>query len=116
MVAEVFVTPKDIGYVEKGMPVDVRISAFDFGEYGGIDGEVEFISASALEPEPPYDFFRYAMRVKLDKDHLMVKNQKKFIQPGMEVQANVRINENRTVWNLLTDQFLGGIDNFKKLE
>ena len=83
---------------------------------GGIDGEVEFISASALEPEPPYDFFRYAMRVKLDKDHLMVKNQKKFIQPGMEVQANVRINENRTVWNLLTDQFLGGIDNFKKLE
>lgn len=116
LVAEVFVTPKDIGYVEKGMPVDVRISAFDFGEYGGIDGEVEFISASALEPEPPYDFFRYAMRVKLDKDHLMVKNQKKFIQPGMEVQANVRINENRTVWNLLTDQFLGGIDNFKKLE
>ena len=35
LVAEVFVTPKDIGYVEKGMPVDVRISAFDFGQYGG---------------------------------------------------------------------------------
>ena len=116
LIAEVFVTPKDIGYVEKGMPVDVRISAFDFGQYGGIDGEVEFISASALEPEPPYDFFRYALRVDLEKDHLMVKGKRKYIQPGMEVQANVRINENRTVWNLLTDQFLGGIKKLKKLE
>ena len=116
LVAEVFVTPKDIGYVEKGMPVDVRVSAFDFGEYGGIDGEVEFISSSSLEPEPPYDFFRYAVKVNLDQNYLMVKNKKKYIQPGMEVQANVRINENRTVWNLLTDQFLGGIKNLKKLE
>jgi hemolysin D len=115
LLAEVFVTPKDIGYVENGMPVDVRISAFDFGEYGGIDGEVEFISASALEPEQPYDFFRYLVRVKLDKDYLIVKDKKKFIQPGMEVQANVRINENRTVWNLLTDEFIGGIKKFEKL-
>lgn len=116
LIAEVFIAPGDIGFVEKGMSVDVRISAFDFGQYGGIDGEVEFISASALEPEPPFDFFRYAVRVDLEKDHLIVKNDKKFIQPGMEVQANVRINENRTVWNLLTDQFLGGIKNLKKLE
>ncbi|MEL6579100.1 MAG: response regulator [Cyanobacteria bacterium J06621_12] len=116
LVAEVFVTPKDIGFVEKGMPVDVRISAFDFGQYGGIDGEIKFISSSSLEPEPPYDFFRYSVKVKLDQNYLMVKEKKKFIQPGMEVQANVRINENRTVWNLMTDQFLGGIKNLKKLE
>lgn len=116
LVAEVFVSPQDIGFVDEGMPVDVRISAFNYSEFGDIEGEVEFISASALEPEPPYDFFRYAIRVDLEQDHLMIRNQKKLLQPGMEVQANVRINENRTVWNLLTDQFLGGIDNFRELE
>ena len=116
LIAEVFVSPEDIGFVEKGMPVDVRVSAFDFGEYGGIDGEIKFISSSALEPEPPYDFFRYVVKVELDQDYLMVKGKKEFIQPGMNVQANVRIDENRTVWNLLTDQFLGGIKNLKKLE
>ena len=116
LVAEVFVSPQDIGFVDEGMPVDVRISAFNYSEFGDVEGEVEFISASALEPEPPYDFFRYAIRVDLEQDHLMIRNQKKFLQPGMEVQANVRINENRTVWNLLTDQFLGGIDNFRELE
>ena len=116
LVAEVFVTPADIGYVEKDMPVDVRVSAFDFGEYGGIDGKIKFISSSSLEPEPPYDFFRYVVKVDLDQNYLMVKGDKKYIKPGMEVQANVRIDENRTVWNLLTDQFLGGIKNLKKLE
>ena len=116
LVAEVFVSPQDIGFVDEGMPVDVRISAFNYSEFGDVEGEVEFISASALEPEPPYDFFRYAIRVDLEQDYLMIRNQKKFLQPGMEVQANVRINENRTVWNLLTDQFLGGIDNFRELE
>lgn len=116
LIAEVFVTPEDIGFVEKGMPVDVRISAFDFGQYGGIDGKIKFISSSALEPEPPFDFFRYVVKVELDQNYLMVKDKKKFIQPGMNVQANVRINENRTVWNLMTDQFLGGIKKLKKLE
>jgi hemolysin D len=116
LVAEVFVKTDKIGFVEPGMPVDVRITAFDFGRYGGIDGKVQFISASALEPEPPYDFFRYAVKVKLDQDFLMVDGKKKSIRPGMQVQANVRINEHRTVWNLMTDEFLGGIDNLKKLK
>ena len=116
LVAEVFITPDKIGFVDKEMPVDVRISAFNYSEYGDIEGKVQFISASALEPEPPYDFFRYAVRVDLEKDYLDIRNQKKYLQPGMEVQANIKINENRTVWNLLTDQFLGGIDNFRELE
>ena len=116
LVAEVFITPDKIGFVDKGMTTDVRITAFNYSEYGDIQGEVEFISASALEPEPPYDFFRYAVRVDLEQDYLDIRNQKKYLQPGMEVQANIKINENRTVWNLLTDQFLGGIDKFRELE
>ncbi len=116
LVAEIFITPKDIGFVEKGMTTDVRISAFNYSEYGDIKGKVKFISASALEPEPPYDFFRYVAKIDLDKDYLNIKGEKKYIQPGMEVQANIRINENRTVWNLLTEQFLGGLDKFKELE
>ena len=116
LVAEIFIKPKDIGFVEKGMTTDVRISAFNYSEYGDIKGKVKFISASALEPEPPYDFFRYVAKINLDKDYLNIKGEKKYIQPGMEVQANIRINENRTVWNLLTEQFLGGLDKFKELE
>ncbi len=116
LLAEIFIMPKDIGFVRKGMTTDVRISAFNYSEYGDIKGKVKFISASALEPEPPYDFFRYVAKVDLSQDYLTIRNEKKYLQPGMEVQANIKINENRTVWNLLTDQFFGGLDNLKKLE
>ena len=116
LVAEVFIAPKDIGFVKKGMSTDVRISAFNYSEYGDIKGNVNFISASALKPEPPYDFFRYVAKIDLEKDYLNIKGEKEYLQPGMEVQVNVRINENRTVWNLLTEQFLGGLDKFKELD
>lgn len=116
LVAEVYIAPKDIGFVQKGMTTDVRISAYNYSEYGDVKGRVKFISASALKPEPPYDFFRYVAKVGLDKDYLNIKGEKKYFQPGMEVQVNIRINENRTVWNLLTEQFLGGLDKFKELD
>jgi HlyD family secretion protein len=46
----------------------------------------------------------------------MVDGEKKYIRPGMEVQANVKIDEHRTVWNLMTDEFIGGIEKFKGLK
>ncbi|MGL5796472.1 MAG: hypothetical protein ACRC06_19115, partial [Waterburya sp.] len=73
-------------------------------------------SASALKPEPPYDFFRYVAKIHLDHDYLNINGEKKYIQPGMEVQANIRINENRTVWELFVGSFVGGVEKIKELE
>jgi hemolysin D len=116
LIAEVFITPQDIGFVQKGMNTDVRISTFNYSDYGDIKGKVEFISASALEPEPPYDFFRYVAKINLDQDYLDINGEKKYLQPGMEVQANIRINENRTVWELFVGKFVGGVEKIKELE
>ncbi|MCC0178211.1 response regulator [Waterburya agarophytonicola K14] len=116
LVAEIFISPKDIGFVKKGMDTDVRISAFNYSDYGDIDGKVKFISASALEPEPPYDFFRYVAKVDLEQDYLIINGEKQYIQPGMEVQANVRINKDRTVFQLFTSKYKGGIDKFQEVE
>ncbi|MDJ0589163.1 MAG: response regulator [Pleurocapsa sp. MO_226.B13] len=116
LIAEVFISPKDIGFVRKGMNTDVRISAFNYSDYGDIDGKVKFISASALEPEPPYDFFRYVAKVELEQDYLEINGEKQYLQPGMEVQANIRINENRTVMQLFMSKYKSGIDKFKEVE
>ncbi len=116
LIAEIFITPQDIGFVRKGMNTDVRISAFNYSDYGDIKGKVKFISASALEPEPPFDFFRYVAKVELDQDYLLINGEKQYIQPGMEVQANVRINENRTVMQLFTSKYKSGWDKFKEVE
>lgn len=116
LIAEIYIKPEDIGFVQKGMDTDVRISTFNYSDYGDIDGKVKFISTSALEPEKPYDFFRYVAKVDLDRNYLMINGEKKFIQPGMQVQANVRINKDRTVFQLFTSKYKGGIDKFQEVE
>ena len=116
LVAEVFISPQDIGFVKKGMDTDVRISAFNYSDYGDIDGKVKFISSSALEPEPPYDFFRYVAKINLDQDYLEINGEKQYLQPGMEVQANIRINKDRTVWQLFTSKYKSGVDKFQEVE
>ena len=115
LMAEVFITPEDIGFVQPGMIVDVRISAFPYSEFGDVKGEVLFISKSALEPEPPYDFFRYVAKVKLNQDYLEIRGEKKPLQSGMSVQANIKVRENRTVLSLFGEQFFGGLDKFKEV-
>ncbi|GAB4534851.1 MAG: hypothetical protein Tsb0014_21390 [Pleurocapsa sp.] len=115
LIAEVFIQPQDIGFVQPGMPVDVRISAFPYSEFGDVKGKVSFISKSALEPEPPYDFFRYVARVDLDQEYIKIRGEDKPLQSGMSVQANIRVRENRTVMSLFTEKFFTGLDKFKEV-
>ena len=115
LIAEVFITPQDIGFVQPGMTVDVRISAFPYSEFGDVKGTVDFISQSALEPEPPYDFFRYVARVDLDQEYIKINGEDKPLQSGMSVQANIKVRENRTVLSLFSEKFFTGLDKFKEV-
>ena len=115
LVAEVYIRPEDIGFVRRGMETDVRITAFPFGEFGDIKGEVAFIGEDTLEPEPPYDFFRYPAKIDLGQQYIEINGEDKSLQSGMSVQANIRVKENRTVMRLLFEKFFAGLDRFKEV-
>lgn len=115
LVAEVFIRPEDIGFVQEGMETDIRITAFPFGEFGDVKGTVTFIGKDALEPEPPYDFFRYPAKIDLNEQYIDIRGDNKVLQSGMSVQANIRVKEDRTVFRLLFDKFFTGLDEFKKV-
>ncbi len=40
MVAEVYVSPLDIGYIQNGMPVKCQIDAFNYNSWGILPGKV----------------------------------------------------------------------------
>ena len=48
--AEVWVSNQDIGFVQPGQPVKVKLAAYPFQKYGMIDGVVHQISADATDP------------------------------------------------------------------
>lgn len=87
VVVEARLSPLDIGHVQVGQDVDVRVTAFDFSTYGALKGIVETISASTFQAEDgtPY----YKATVALNHHYLGDDPDVNRVLPGMVVQANV---------------------------
>ncbi|MEC4984756.1 MAG: HlyD family efflux transporter periplasmic adaptor subunit [Oscillatoria sp. PMC 1068.18] len=116
LVAEVFITNREIGFVEKGMRTDIRISSFPFSEFGDIKGELTWIGSDALPPDENYRFFRFPATVELDSQTLILEGGKELpLQSGMEVSVNIKVDEDRTVLSLFTELFTNKIESLKQV-
>lgn len=51
LIVEAFVRPADVAFLHPGQPAVVKISAYDYAIYGGLDGTVEFISPDTLRED-----------------------------------------------------------------
>jgi HlyD family secretion protein len=115
LVAEVFITNQDIGFVKEGMKVDVRIDSFPFSEYGDIKGELISIGSDALPPNETYDFFRFPAKVRLDSQTLEVKDREILLQSGMSVSTNIKLREDRRVISLFIERFTQEVESLKNV-
>ncbi|GAB4243145.1 MAG: hypothetical protein Kow0049_32630 [Stanieria sp.] len=115
LIGEVFITTKDIGFVQKGMIADVRIDTFPFSEFGDVKGTVSSIGSDALEPDHTYDFFRFPAKIALERQDFTIRGKNIPLQSGMSISANIKIREDRTVLSLFTEQFFVGLDKFKQV-
>jgi len=91
---------KDIGFIYEGQPVRVKLEAFNFTDYGLIEGVVDNISRDAIQDENLG--LVYAARIKLNKRHLMVGGRRQAIGPGLQVQAEIKTGERRIIQYLLS--------------
>lgn len=115
LVAEVFITQQDIGFIQPGMEVDVRIDTYTFSEFGDIKGEIIWIGDDALEPNETYNFFRYPARIRLSSQSLDVGERNLPIQSGMSISANIKIREDRRVISLFLERFTSEVESLKEV-
>lgn len=113
LIAEVFITNQDIGFVKEGMTVDVRIDSFPFSEYGDIEGELISIGSDALPPNENYDFFRFPAKIELDRQTLQAQNRDIPLQSGMSVSTNIKLREDRRVMSLFIERFTKEVESLK---
>ena len=113
--AKVFVTNTDIGFIEEGMPVKIRVDAFPFTQFGDIDGTVSSISTEAKEPDQTNPQSRFIVVVKLSKQYLQDNGEKRFIKPGQTVTANFIVRD-KPVISLLTDAIEKSIDSLRGIK
>lgn len=87
LLVEAMIRPSDIAFLRPGLPAKVKITAYDFSIYGGLEGRVEDISADTITNEREERFFR--VRVRTDRNHLGTPEKPLAIIPGMTAQVDI---------------------------
>lgn len=84
LLVEVRIRPQDIGFLAPGQEANVKVTAYDFVVYGGLEGRVEQIGADTVLDEEGNAFYEVTVRTRsadLGAD--------KPIIPGMTVEVDV---------------------------
>ena len=112
--AEVFVPNKDIGYVMVDQSAKVRVDAFPFSRYGEINGKVSQIGAEALAPDAAANYYRFPLKITLEKSYLEDKNIKIPLSSGMSITTNLKLRD-KPVISLISDVFVNQADSVRSL-
>lgn len=85
---EVKVKPSDIAFIHPNQPAIVKITAYDFSIYGGLDGTVAQISADSSVDERTREVF-YLVMIKTRTNQLSEPKQNLIIFPGMVASVDI---------------------------
>lgn len=114
LVAKVYITNRDIGFVREGMPVDVRIDSFPFNEFGDVKGNLIWIGSDALPPDEIRPYYTFPAKIRLDQQTLMVNGRPVVLQSGMSVSTNIKVRK-RTVASIFINLFAKQLDGLKSI-
>ncbi|MBC7700939.1 HlyD family type I secretion periplasmic adaptor subunit [Aquabacterium sp.] len=93
---EARIKPSDIGFVRVGLPVTVKLSAYDYYVYGGLKGTIDYISPDALGEEAKavsQDTTYYRALIRSDQSTLHQGKKPLMVMPGMTASIEVRTGE-----------------------
>ena len=108
LLVEAYIRPQDVAFVHPGLGAIVKITAYDYALYGGLEGKVTLISPDTLRdktrpselnlnPDEAY----YRILVETNQNSLTDKNGKTMpIIPGMIASVDVKTGE-KTIFQYL---------------
>lgn len=90
LLVEAKIDPKDIAFINPSQKAIVKITAYDFSIYGGLDAKIVEISAdSILDKESKTPTSYYKVVVKTDRNYLEKDGKKLPIIPGMIASVDI---------------------------
>lgn len=108
LLVQAYISPKDVAFIRPGQPALVKISAYDYAIYGGLEGKVTLISPDTLQDERR----RSELNLNADQAYYRIlvetqgtaitdsKGQKLDITPGMTAMVDIKTGE-KTVFQYL---------------
>jgi adhesin transport system membrane fusion protein len=87
LLVEAQIKPSDIAFLRPNQKAMVKFTAYDFTIYGGLEAELEFISADSITDEKGNAF--YNVRVRTNQNYLEGRDEKMPIIPGMVATVDI---------------------------
>ena len=91
LMIEAEVSNKDIGYIEVGQAVDIKVDTYDYQKYGMLTGTVVYTSPDAIENEKFEKI--YKVSVLIDED----SHNKLELTQGMECSVEIKTDRKRII-------------------
>jgi len=91
LLVEARIRPQDIAFVSVGQKATVKLAAYDYSIYGGLEGKIVYVSPDSIQPQAqgaaaePY----YAVHVRTLKPGIEYRGKLLPVIPGMTGQVDV---------------------------
>lgn len=92
---EAYVENKDIGFVQEGQAVAIKLDAFPFTKYGTLDGIIIGLSDDALNDK--HKGLIYKARVSLKQSVVQVGDKQVRLGPGMAASVEIKTGQRRLI-------------------
>lgn len=102
LLIEAKINPKDRAFLRPGLPATIKVTAYDFSIYGGLEGSVIDISADAIQEDTRREDTYYRVRIRTNKNFLERGTAKLPIIPGMTASVDI-LTGKRTVLDHILD-------------
>lgn len=92
MIVEARINPADIGQLGIGLPVQVKLDAFDYSVYGMLTGRLAYLSSDTLVEQGPngQTMSYYRARIQLDARQTNPMLSGKQLKPGMTSTIDIK--------------------------
>jgi hypothetical protein len=102
LIATCFVKPTDIGLIHEKQQVKIQVDAFNYNEWGMLQGDIIDISDDMIVDNASVAYFR--IKCKPNQTFLSLRNgNKAYIKKGMSLNARIVVIR-RSLFNLLFDK------------
>lgn len=91
LLVEARIKPSDIAFLHPGQHALVKLTAYDFSLYGGLEGRVEHIGADSVTDDHGETY--YLVKVRTSEGTLRRNGEELQIIPGMVADVDVRTGE-----------------------
>lgn len=88
LIAEVRVSPADVGHIKEGLPAIIKVDTYKYGRLGGIKGTVSRISATTFRDDEGLAFFK--TWIVLELDYVGPDPNSNKVAPGMTLVADIK--------------------------